>query len=357
MIRAAIVGATGIVGQQFIVALRNHPWIKIEALAASERSAGKVYKDSLTDEKTGALRWYCSESPDPAVWGLPVQNAQDLDISNIDLIFSAIESDQAKILEPKLAAAKPVISTASAYRYEADVPILIPGVNSSQAALLKQQKINRGWKGFITPNPNCTTIGMAVTLKPIFDAFGIRLVIMTSLQAVSGAGRSPGVIALDITDNVVPFISGEEEKVQKETQKILGTLTGGTIQPADFLVSCTCTRVNVLEGHTEAVFVSTEKPCRPEDVAKVMQEFNPLKGLSLPSAPEHMITVSTDPFRPQPRLDRNTENGMSTTVGRIRQDTALENGIKYVLVSHNTRMGAARGSVLTAELLIKEGYI
>jgi aspartate-semialdehyde dehydrogenase len=357
MIRAAIVGATGIVGQQFIVALYKHPWIKVTALAASERSAGKIYKDSITDPKTAAFRWYCNEPCDPDVLGLPVQNAQDLDTSDLDLIFSAVESDQALILEPRFATAKPVISTASAFRYEKDVPILIPGVNNAQISLLRGQQKSRGWKGFITPNPNCTTTGMAITLKPILDAFGIKLVIMTSLQAVSGAGRSPGVIALDITDNVIPHIAGEEEKVQRETQKILGRVSGNIVESADFPVSCTCTRVNVLEGHTEAVFISTEKPCQPEEVAKVMVEFNPFKNLRLPSAPAQMITVNTDPFRPQPRLDRNTEDGMSTTVGRIRKDTALENGIKYVLVSHNTKMGAAKGATLTAELLIKEGYI
>jgi aspartate-semialdehyde dehydrogenase len=357
MIRAAIVGATGIVGQQFIVALQNHPWIKITALAASERSAGKVYKESITDPKNGAFRWYCDEICDAEILGMPVQNAMDMDISDIDVVFSAIESDQAQILEPKFAATKPVISTASAYRYEQDVPILIPGVNSEQIPLLDKQRKARGWKGFITPNPNCTTIGLDITLKPIFDAFGIKMVLMTSLQAISGAGRNPGVIGLDILDNVIPFISGEEEKVQKETQKILGTLSGNAIKPADILVSCTCTRVNVLEGHTESVFVATRKDCQPEDVAKVMRDFNPLKGLGLPSAPKQMITVNSDPFRPQPRLDRNTENGMSTTVGRIRKDTALENGIKYVLVSHNTKMGAARGATLAAELLIKQGYI
>ncbi len=357
MIRAAIVGATGIVGQQFIVALQNHPWIKISALAASERSAGKVYKESITDSKNGAFKWYCDEPCSAEVLGLQVQNGMEMNISDIDVVFSAIESDQAQILEPRFAATKPVISTASAYRYEKDVPILIPGVNSAQMALLDKQRKARGWKGFITPNPNCTTIGMAITLKPIFDAFGIKMVLMTSLQALSGAGRNPGVIGLDILDNVVPFISGEEEKVQKETQKILGTVYGDTIKPADFLVSCTCTRVNVLEGHTESVFVATQKPCQPEDVAKVMREFNPLKDLGLPSAPKQMITVNTDPFRPQPRLDRNTENGMSTTVGRIRKDTALVNGIKYILVSHNTKMGAAKGATLTAELLIKQGYI
>jgi aspartate-semialdehyde dehydrogenase len=357
MIKAAIVGATGIVGQQFIVALHHHPWIKVVTLAASERSAGKVYKESITDPKNGSFRWYCDEPCDADVLDLPVQNAAEMDTSGVDLIFSAIESDQALILEPRFAASKPVISTASAFRYEKDVPILIPGVNSEQAALLSQQQKARGWKGFITPNPNCTTTGMAITLKPILKAFGIKMVIMTSLQAMSGAGRNPGVIGLDIIDNVIPFISGEEEKVQKETQKILGALSADVIRPANFLVSCTCTRVNVLEGHTEAVFVSTERPCQPEDIARVMRDFSPLAGLDLPSAPRQMITLNTDPFRPQPRLDRNTENGMTTTVGRIRKDAALENGIKYVLVSHNTKMGAARGATLTAELLIKQGYV
>jgi aspartate-semialdehyde dehydrogenase len=357
MIRAAIAGATGIVGQQFIVALSKHPWIKIAHLAASERSAGKTYKESLTDEKIGSFRWYCDDSVSPEILSLPVENAADLNLSGVDLVFSAMESEQARILEPKFAELKPVISTASAFRYENDVPIMIPGINSNQAALLDVQRKNRGWKGFITPNPNCTTIGMAITLKPIYDAFGIDLVIMTSLQAVSGAGRSPGVMALDVTDNVIPFINGEEEKVQKETQKILGTIEKGQIQPASFAVSCTCTRVNVLEGHTESVFVATRKACRPEEVAEVMKAFDPLKGLNLPSAPQQMIVVHPDPFRPQPRLDRNTDNGMATTVGRIRRDPALNNGIKYVLVSHNTKMGAARGAVLIAELLIKEGYI
>ncbi|MDO8568927.1 MAG: aspartate-semialdehyde dehydrogenase [Dehalococcoidales bacterium] len=356
MLKAAVVGATGIVGQQFIVALRNHPWIEIACLAASERSAGRSYRESLTDARTHALRWYCDEPPVAEVIDLPVQNASEMDVAGVDLIFSAIDPDQAQVLEPKFAATKPVISTASAFRYEADVPILIPGINSDHAKLLQQQRKARGWKGFITPNPNCTTIGLAITLKPIYDAFGIRSVIMTSMQAMSGAGRNLGVLGLDIIDNVIPYISGEEEKVQRETQKILGVLGGDGIKPAAFAVSCTCTRVNVSDGHTESVFVSTEKPCEPEDVARVMREFAP-KISSLPSAPKHMITVISDPFRPQPRLDRMTENGMSTVVGRIRKDAVLENGIKYLLVSHNTRMGAARGAVLMAEQLIADGYI
>jgi len=357
MLRAAVVGATGIVGQQFIVALDKHPWIKATALAASERSAGRSYKDALTDEKTGSFRWFCDEPAPADVMGIQVQLAAEMDIANVDIIFSAIESDQARILEPKFAASKPVISTASAFRYEKDVPVLIPGINSEQSALIKVQRKVRGWKGFITPDPNCTTIGLAITLKPILDAFGIKSVIMASMQSLSGAGRSPGVIGLDILDNVIPYIPSEEEKVQRETQKILGALVGDSIQPAPFAVSCTCTRVNVREGHTEAVFVSTQKPCEPLDVAKAMQDFAGLRDSGLPSAPNQMIVVHPDPFRPQPRLDRDTDSGMATTVGRIRKDGALDNGIKYVLVSHNTKMGAARGAVLTAELLVKQGFV
>jgi len=338
MVKAAIVGATGIVGQQFLVALKDHPWIEIAALAASERSAGRSYKEAITDASSGALRWFCEEPPVEEVMEMPVQNAIEMDISTIDVVFSAIESDQARILEPKFAVAKPVISTASAFRYDEDVPILIPGINSEHAKLLEVQRKSRGWKGFITPIPNCTTTGLAITLKPIYEAFGLNAVIMTSMQAMSGAGRSPGVLGLDILDNVIPFISGEEEKVQRETQKILGIFGGNSIRAAKFDVSCTCTRVNVREGHTESVFVSTQKA-------------------GLHSAPKHIIIVLEDPFRPQPRLDRGAEEGMATVVGRIRKDNVLKNGIKYLLVSHNTKMGAAKGAALVAELLIRDGYI
>jgi len=358
MLKAAIVGATGIVGQQFIVALEKHPWIKIAALAASERSAGRSYKEAITDAQSGALRWFCQEPPVEQVMGMKVQNAIEMNVSDIDIVFSAIESDQAKILEPKFAIDRPVISTASAFRYDDDVPVLIPGINSEHAKLLDVQRKSRGWKGFITPIPNCTACGLAITLKPIYAAFGINAVIMTSMQAMSGAGRSPGVLGLDILDNIIPFIPGEEEKTQRETQKILGNLAGASIEPARFNVSSTCTRVNVRAGHTDSVFVSTQKACQAEDMARAMREYaGASAGAELPSAPRHMLIVLDDPFRPQPRLDRDSDDGMATVVGRIRKDTVLENGIKYLLVSHNTRMGAARGAVLVAELLIRDGYI
>jgi len=358
MIKAGIVGATGIVGQQFLVALKGHPWIRIAALAASERSAGRSYKEAITDAQSGALRWFCQESPLEEIMDMPVQNAAEMDTSALDVIFSAIESDHAKTLEPRFARDKAVISTASAFRYDEDVPILIPGINSGHAKLIDVQRETRGWKGFITPIPNCTTAGLAITLKPIHESFGVNAVIMTSMQALSGAGRSPGVMGLDILDNVIPFIAGEEEKVQRETQKILGSFAGNSISTAKFNVSCTCTRVNVREGHTESVFVSTRKACEASDVAKAMREYVGSPGdIDLPSTPKHMIIVHEDPFRPQPRLDRDAEDGMATVVGRIRKDTVLENGVKYVLVSYNTKMGAAKGAVLVAELLIRDGYI
>jgi len=358
MLRTAIVGATGIVGQQFLVALHDHPWFEVRGLAASERSAGKRYAQALRDDKTGGLRWYCSEEPPEEFLDMSVGTTQDLNLAEYDLVFTAIDGEQARTLEPEIARKVPVVSTASAFRYEADTPLIVPGVNSEHAPLVEVQRRNRGWRGFIAPIPNCTTTGLAITLKPLFDEFGLDTVLMTSLQAASGAGRDPGVLALDIVDNVIPFIPKEEEKVQRETLKILGRLEGPGIRPAPFGVSCTCTRVNVREGHTESVFVSTTRENTVEKVIETLRRFDgDLRELGLPSAPSEMIVVHGDPFRPQPRLDRDRNGGMTTVVGRVRKDEALRNGVKYVLVSHNTKMGAAAGAVLLAELLEKRGLL
>ncbi len=357
LLRAGIIGATGVVGQQFMVALQKHPWFEIVALAASERSAGRPYGQAIKDAKTGARRWYADEEPSDKILGIPVELADALE-GRCDIIFSAVESDQARELEPRFAKTTPVISTASTFRMEPDTPMIIPGVNNDHVKLLDYQRKNRGWKGFILPQPNCTTIGLATTLKPLYQQFGLKLVIMTSLQALSGAGRSPGVGGMDILDNVIPFIPNEEEKVQRETQKILGAYCGTGVEPARFPVSCTCTRVNVMDGHTEAVFASTEKPVSVEAARRAFAEYDGgLAEAGLPSAPRHSIVVRDEPDRPQPRLDRNAEGGMATVVGRLRPDSALENGIKYVLVSHNTKMGAAKGAVLLAELLAKQGWL
>ncbi len=355
--RAAVIGATGIAGQQCLVALDRHPWFETVMLAASERSAGKSYATAIRDAKTGARRWWCNEEPPDVVLNLPVENAAELNLSGIDVVFSALESDVARELEPRFARTTAVLSTASAFRYEDDVPIMVPGVNLAHAAQIDAQRRGRGWRGFIAPLPNCTTMGLVITLKPLLDRFGIERVLMTSMQGISGAGRSPGVVALDILDNIIPYIPGEEEKVAKETGKILGTLGEGGIDPARFPVSATCTRAAVIEGHTEAVSVSTTTACTPEDVAAVFREYGgELATLALPSAPRRLITVHDDPYRPQPRLDRDADSGMTTSVGRVRRDEALENGIKYLLVSHNTKMGAAKGAVLTAEYLATAGY-
>lgn len=356
MYKAAILGATGVVGQEFILALQDHPWFTITRLGASERSAGKSYREALQDAN-GSTRWYCSGAPKPDIQNMVVEDASKMDMANIDVVFTAVESEEAKHLEPRFAAHKPVITTASAFRYEEDVPIMIPGINSAHSALIKKQR-DRGWNGFIVPGPNCTTVGLAASLKPIQQSFGLNQVIMTSLQAVSGAGRDGGVLALDITDNVIPYIPWEEEKVQRETKKILGTLNNGHIEPLEFAISCTCTRVNVRDAHLETVFVSTKKPCTPADVKKAMVDYGRrISDNGWPSAPKELIVVLDDPFRPQPRVDRDTYDGMAVVVGRIEQAAALENGIKYVVLSHNLKLGAAKGAVLIGEQLAKEGYI
>lgn len=351
----AVVGATGIAGQQFVTALDRHPWFKITAVAASERSAGKTYEQALR-EANGSFRWHCDETPPAEVLSLPVQSAADLDPTSVDVVFTAIESDAAREVEPRLAKHRPVFSTASAFRYEPDVPIAVPAVNLEHLTIVDRQRRERGWGGFIVPLPNCTTMGLVITLQPLARAFGLRRVIMTSMQGLSGAGRSPGVIALDILDNIIPFISGEEEKVARETGKILGHIENDAFAPHPVVVSATCTRANVREGHTEAVHVELERtPASLAEVRNALQEFGrEFCARRLPSAPSQMIVLHDDPFRPQPRLDRDAQGGMTTSVGRLRLDHA---GLRYVLVSHNTKMGAAKGAVLVAEHMADAGLL
>jgi aspartate-semialdehyde dehydrogenase len=358
MLKAALIGATGAVGQEFAVALNKHPWFELVQIASSPRSAGKKYIDALRDKDSGVLKWHNKEQVPDYIRDMIVSRVEDVDPRKFDLIFTALESDDAKIIEPNFAASVPVISTAAAFRYEKDVPILIPGINDSHVELLNIQRKTRGWKGFIAPLPNCTTTGLVITLKPIMKEFEIEGIFMTSMQALSGAGRSPGVIALDIMDNVIPYIPKEEEKVQVETKKILGELDSDSIIPAQIRVSCTCTRVPVLDGHTETVFVGTRKPTEPEQVKDAMTRFSrDISIQKLPSSPKDYIIVHDDPTRPQPRVDREINDGMTTVVGRLRKDTVFENGIKYVLLSHNERMGSARGAILLAELLHDKGMI
>jgi len=350
-LRVGVFGATGIAGQQVLAALERHPWFTVAAVGASQNSAGKSLGDALRDS-SGASRWFAEGRLDPSLGSLPCLNDEQLLAQPLDLVFSAVSKEVAQVWEPRFAERVPVVSTASAFRYEPDVPILIPGINDAHAEALHDQRRSRGWRGFIAPIPNCTTTGLAVSLKPLLDTFGVRTVMMTSLQAVSGAGRQGGVLALDVIDNVIPFIPGEEEKVERETKKIMGHWG----EPASFAVSCTCTRVNVQHGHLETVYVGTERPATAADAISAMERFgvDGLKGL--PSAPDRLLRVDLDPFRPQPRRDRDAGDGMTVTVGRVRDEPALR-GVKYIVLSHNTKLGAGKGAVLLAEWLTREGYI
>jgi aspartate-semialdehyde dehydrogenase len=350
-----VVGATGVAGQQFLVSLGTHPWFEVVALAASERSAGKSYREAISDAN-GHLRWGCQEALPAAFANMAVVDARDLDLDGVDLVFSAVESDAARALEERLAAHVPVVSTSSAFRYEDDVPILVPGVNLEQAVLVKRQQRERGWKGFVAPIPNCTATGLVIALAPLLRRFGLECVVMTSLQALSGAGRSPGVAALDILDNVIPFIPTEEEKVERETCKILGSLEGERIAALDLPVSATCTRVAVRDGHTECVSVGLSRPASLDEVGEALRAFGrEFSDLGLPSSPAELIQLSDDPYRPQPRRDRDCGDGMTTVVGRLRSDAVLRNGVRFVLLSHNTKMGAAKGATLVAEYLVHQG--
>ena len=356
--KVAIIGVTGAVGQEFVVSLRDHPWFEVTQIAASERSAGKKYVDAIKDPNSGITNWQVGGNIPDYIKDMTVVGVDEIKVDELDLIFSSIESEAARDIEAHFAKDLPVISTSSAYRYEEDVPILIPGINDDQADLLDEQKKNRNWKGFVAPLPNCTTTGLAITMKPLYEKFGAKKVLMTSMQAISGAGRAPGVSAMDVTDNIIPYIPKEEQKVRIETAKILGKLKDGKIEPASIKVSCTCTRVPVIDGHTESVFVETSEPIDATSAKKSFEEYS--KNISvagLPSAPPDYYIVHDDPTRPQPRIEREINDGMTTTIGRLEKETLFDHGIKYMLFSHNKKMGSAKGAVLLAEMLHKKGKI
>jgi aspartate-semialdehyde dehydrogenase len=354
--RVAIIGVTGSVGQEFVLSLENHPWFQVTQIAASERSAGKKYIDAIRD-LSGIVAWDVGGEIPEYVKEMEVKTVDELDVSQLDLVFSAVESEAAKDIESKMAADVPVVSTSSAYRYEEDVPILIPGINDEQIELLEIQKKNRNWKGWIAPLPNCTTTGLAITLKPLLEKYGAKKVMMTSMQAISGGGKS-GVSAMGITDNIIPYIPKEEEKVKIETRKILGKLENGKIKDADIRISCTCTRVPVIDGHTESVFVETTKEIDPQKAKEMYNQYNQdISVAGLPSAPEKYYAFHEDPTRPQPRMERSVGDGMTTTIGRVEKEELFDNGLKYILFSHNKKMGSAKGAVLLAEMLYKKGKI
>jgi len=356
--KVAIIGVTGAVGQEFVLSLEDHPWFEVTQIAASERSAGKNYVDAIRDPDSGIIKWEVGGEIPEYIKGMTVKKIDEINVAELDLVFSAVESNAARDIETKFAKDLPVISTSSAYRYEDDVPILIPGINDEQSELLEVQKKNRGWKGWVAPLPNCTTTGLAITIKPLYEKYGAKKVMMTSMQAISGGGRSPGVSAMDVTDNIIPYIPKEENKVRIETKKILGKLKDGKIEPADIRVSCTCTRVPVIDGHTESVFVETEKEVDPKNAKETYEQYNKeISVAGLPSAPKDYYAVHEDPTRPQPRIERQVGGGMTTTIGRLEKEELFDHGLKYMLFSHNKKMGSAKGAVLLAEMLYKKDKI
>ena len=345
-LKVAILGATGMVGQRFVQQLAHHPWFRISALASSARSAGQPYREACT--------WLLEGQIPSEVSDMVVQNVQsDLEA---DIVFSALPASVAYEVEPQFAQAGYIVcSNASAFRYDDDIPVIIPEINHDHTAMIEKQKQTRNWKGLIVTSPNCTTTGIAIPLKPLDDAFGVTKLFVVSMQAVSGAGY-PGVSYLDIEDNVIPFIGGEEKKIESETHLLLGKMNGVGRKPASFVVSAQANRVSVREGHTICLSIALNKKASSEEITNALRSFRGINGLPpLPSAPEELIVVCDEKDRPQPRKDRNANAGMSVTVGRIRPCPILDT--RMVSVSHNTLRGAASGSILNAELLVAKGFI
>jgi aspartate-semialdehyde dehydrogenase len=359
-INVGVLGATGMVGQRYINLLNNHPWFEVTYVAASPRSAGKPYKDAVKN------RWLIGENIPDGVANLIVQDANDakLALGKCRFVFSALEmgKDEIKALEEAYAAEGiPVVSNASANRWTPDVPMLIPEINSDHINIIAEQRKHHGWdKGFIAVKPNCS---LQTYMMPIYAlqkaGYPIKRMIVTTLQATSGAGY-PGVPSFDMIDNIVPFIGGEEEKTEKEVLKILGKVSGDKIEnAAGPIVSSTCTRVAVVDGHTACVSLEFDLPedKKPslEEIEKVWTSFSSVpQELKLPSAPDHAIVVRHEENRPQPRRDRDTEKGMACVIGRLRPCNVFD--IKFVALSHNTKRGAALGGILNAELLKANGY-
>lgn len=343
-IKVGILGATGMVGQRFIQLLENHPWFEVTELAASEKSAGKNYQEAMKG------RWKLETAIPDNVKDLEVKECKpDLDCK---LVFSALDANVAGEIEEEFAKAGYIVSSNSRnHRLDVDVPLLIPEVNPEHLSVVKSQKYG---KGFIVTNPNCSTIGLVLALKPLQDSFGIKNVFVTTMQALSGAGY-PGVASLDIIDNVVPYIANEEEKIETESLKILGKLENNGFRYADIKISAQCNRVNVKDGHLEAVNVKLDKKAEVEDILRAFRNFNPLKSLKLLSAPNPPIIVKEENDRPQPRYDRDLQNGMSCVVGRVRKCPILD--FKFLVLSHNTIRGAAGAAILNGELMKVRGMI
>ncbi len=344
-IPVGILGATGIVGQRFVQMLEQHPWFEVAWLAASERSEGLAYGE--------AVRWRLRTPIPDSVARMKISPAVPDGAPKV--IFAALDADIAAELEPRFAVAgHAVVSNSSALRMDPDVPLVIPEVNAGHLRVIECQAWRRTSGGFIVTNPNCSAIGLVVALAPLHQRFGLETVFAVTLQAVSGAGY-PGVASLDILGNVIPHIAREEEKMEAETRKLLGRLSGSTIEPAEFAMSAQCNRVAVEDGHTESVSVKLKETATTEELIACWNAFRSVpQELRLPTAPEHPIVYDSAPDRPQPRFDLDRGAGMTVSVGRLRPCGVLD--WKFTVLSHNTIRGAAGAALLNAELLRAQGY-
>jgi len=342
-IPVAILGATGSVGQKFVQLLANHPWFEIAELSASDKSAGKNYKD--------AVDWFLPSPLPESVGKILVQKCEPILKSKI--VFSGLDSNVAGEVETEFAmAGYKVISNSKNHRMDDDVPLLIPEVNPDHLELIKTQKYG---DGCIVTNPNCSVIGLTLALKPLLDNFGLEAVNVVTMQAISGAGH-PRVVKLDIEDNVIPFIKGEESKVEIEPKKILGSLSHDKIIFNDFKVSAQCNRVNVRDGHTECVQVNLKKKASIDEIIQSWESFKSTpQKMNLPLAPLKPIHYSEDEAFPQPKHQRNADKGMAVSIGRLRKDSIFD--YSFVILSHNTVRGAAGGAILCAELMKEKGII
>jgi aspartate-semialdehyde dehydrogenase len=344
-IEVGILGATGMVGQHFIKFLQGNPWFDLKWLGASDRSAGKKYQDAMT--------WHLAGGTPDSVADLTVEDCKPGNAPR--LLFSAMDAGVATDIEQTFAqAGHVVVSNSRNHRMERDVPLLVPEINPEHLKLVPGQQRARGWRGQIVTNPNCSTIGLVMALGPL-KQFGITKVIVSTMQAVSGAGY-PGVASMDIMGNVVPFIGGEEEKMEMETQKILGDFAGDHIAPLAAKVSAHCNRVGVVDGHTETVSVEFSSKPNEADLRHALESFRGVpQQRSLPSAPKRPVIYMEQANRPQPRKDAERESGMAAFVGRLRPCKVLD--YKFVVLSHNTIRGAAGAAVLNAELMHSEGML
>ena len=345
-IPVGILGATGIVGQRFIQLLERHPWFEVAWLAASERSAGMPYGK--------AVRWRLSTPLPARVAAMNVSPASPEGAPKV--VFAALDADIAAELEPRLAAAgHAVISNSSALRMRSDVPLVLPEINADHVRLIETQAWRKSSGGFAVTNSNCSAMGLALALAPLHRAFAIEQLFVVTMQAVSGAGY-PGVASLDILGNVIPYIAKEEEKMEEEAPKMLGTLDGGAIRPAPFKMSAHCNRVPVEDGHTESVSVKFMRKAAADEIIAAWESFRGApQELKLPSAPERPIVYDRAPDRPQPRFDVGRGEGMTVSVGRLRPCPVLD--WKFTVLSHNTIRGAAGAALLNAELLKAQGYL